>query len=136
MSDIAAFLLARIAEDEADARAADGPRWHHYDKLVVFEALGPDDEWVDASAPISVDTRANGHHIARWSPSRVLAECAAKREIVERAMFVDGHGPAVGHLRALDMTTGASGALRHVLMALAQPYFDHPDFDPGWGTQR
>jgi hypothetical protein len=62
--DLAAWLLADdgpIAEDERVAReASDGP---------------------DGS--LSVDGPGWPAHIARWDPARVLAECAAKRAIVE-----------------------------------------------------
>lgn len=67
MSDlsITEFLLARIAEDEQVARAAQSPR----------------------GATIFTDPRRGGKqsmldHIARHDPARVLAECQAKRRIV------------------------------------------------------
>ena len=118
--ELTEFLLARIAEDEETARAADGPRWFHHDKVVTFEAFGPDGDWVDASSPISVDTRANGWHIVRWSPARVLAECEAKRKIVERYLECVGDPNRWGD------------ALSPVLDALVQPYADHPDFREEW----
>lgn len=145
------FLLARIAEDEAAAEAAPGRVWTSYDKDSVAGASVYDEQWVllypqiyDHDKALSSEPGATGPkyielarddlvaHIARWDPARVLAECEAKRRVIERAVFVDGHGPAVDHLRALDMTTGASGALRDVLGFLAQPYADHPDFHLVW----
>ena len=117
MSTLTDFLLARIAEDEEDARAADGPRWIHEDKVVTFEAFGPDSDYVDASAPIYVDTRANGRHIVRWSPARALAECEAKRQIVGYAAPADGPGRAW---------------YQFTLLRLALPYAGHPDYDEAW----
>ena len=116
------FLLARIAEDEETAREADGPRWFHSDKVVTFEAFGPDSEWVDASSPISVDTRANGWHIVKWSPARALAECEAKRRIVE------AHHKQVDH----DDDMAWIVASEVLLKSLAAIYADHPDYQPEW----
>jgi hypothetical protein len=50
--------------------------------------------------------------IARWDPARVLAECAAKRRIVE--MYAGQHGQP------------------YVLHFLALPYADHPDYRQEW----
>ena len=54
------FLLARIAEDEAEARKA-GPMWRN--------------EWSAEDVDVTL-------HIERHDPARVLAECEAKRRIV------------------------------------------------------
>lgn len=86
------FLLARIAEDEKAARrGSDHPA-----------------EW-------GVLTNDNYGHLLT-QPSRVLAECAAKRQIVgwmndtvEYVVYAD-----------------------EVLGALALPYADHPDYDEAW----
>lgn len=58
-------------------------------------------------------------------PSRVLAECEAKRAIVELHAPEPGQHPDFcGHdLRQLPCST---------LRILALPYADHPDFDPAW----
>ena len=135
------FLLARIAEDEETARAADGPRWFHHDKVVTFEAFGPDSGWVDASSPISVDTRANGWHIVRWSPARVLAECEAKRQIVEMALHliasfddVDAEDAVRSGGRQLwpDVNRRERSHAWGRLATLATVYADHPDYDEEW----
>lgn len=63
-------------------------------------------------------------HIARWHPARVLAECEAKRRIVEEHGVIDpcdAHDPMTG--RAEPCPT---------LLDLASVYADHPDFDPAW----
>lgn len=154
---IVEFLEARIAEDEAAARGADGARWFHSDKVVTFEVLRGDG-WDEVSPPISVDTRANGWHITRWSPARVLAECEAKRRIVERharrrtiltgAPWVEFGWNSSG-LR-LEMPDGSvlDGAAADALYDkwtepsigdelrdLAAVYADHPDYDPAWRIQ-
>lgn len=132
MSDLVDFLLARIAEDEADARAADGTRWLHQDKVVTFEAFGPDGDYVDASAPISVDTRANGWHIVRWSPQRVLAECTSKRQII-----------AANPIEHVELRRWRDAdpfrvdeQIPEVLRLMATPYADHPNCRPEWVLRR
>lgn len=58
-TDLAGFLLARIAEDERYATHAAG-------MMMGFEA------GTDGIA-----------HINRWRPARVLAECETKRRLIE-----------------------------------------------------
>ncbi len=101
---IVEFLLARLDEDEATASCITAWVIHPETKLPAYQSIRP----------------------------RVLAEVKAQRAIVERAQFVDDHGPAVDHVRALDMSTGAAAALRDVLSLLALPYADHEDFDVSW----
>ena len=63
MNEVVEFLLAQIAEDEAVARAA------------IKDSEGSLD-WAADGDPTDI-------HIARWDPARVLAECEAKRAIIE-----------------------------------------------------
>lgn len=68
-----------------------------------------------------------------WAdPDFVLAEVEAKRAILDRYDFVRSNGPARDNDRAMDMTVGGLWRLLDVLRMLAQPYADHPDFDPSW----
>jgi hypothetical protein len=89
------FLLARIEEDEARAR----PMW----ELKVRQRI--------IGAPIVP---------LSWpTPDRVLAECEAKRRIVDMFPFeADGDG------------WNEAGA--QVLPILALPYADHPDYRDEW----
>ena len=57
----------------------------------------------------------DAEHIAAWHPSRVLAECRAKRHLVEAAG------------RAGDDATRDA-----VLRSLASAYADHPDHLEEW----
>lgn len=66
-------------------------------------------------------------HVARWDPARVLAECEAKRRIVGEHSRIPGDG--------INFTIAEQDRAEDVLLALALPYADHPDFDPAWGTQ-
>lgn len=111
MSALTDFLLARIAEDEAVARRA----------AQEFEGVGVSTpptwgrrQWefrVDRRNPALVD------HIVAYSPARVLAECEAKRRIVEREV---------------NSRTKITYRRMMVLQDLAAIWSDHPDFDPGW----
>lgn len=87
--NLAEFLLARIAEDEAAAAAAVSRR----DGVDKWEAVGSGtvvgpgyDKVKHVMLPSSEDGAAR--HIARHDPARVLAECEAKRRIVAEAFEV------------------------------------------------
>lgn len=132
MSDLAAFMLARIAEDEAAARREANPP-------PPPDELGPTKRWVEYQARQAfVD-----------NPARMLAECAAKRIVVEL------HGPVsaseLGGQSDTLITCGSCGPHEDVdfriewyemeypcptLRALAQPYADHPDFAEEWRDER
>lgn len=99
---LAHFLLDRIAEDEAAARYVEDSvsarrRWHHHA-----------DGNVDEVTP------------ARWSepfmPTRVLAECEAKRRIVDISLAFDPHeNDDIG-----------------LLKSIALPYADHAEYREEW----
>lgn len=114
------FLLARIAEDEAVAERAEGPYGIYADTWWGQ----PSNMWSEDAGGALPDkmSRAEADLIARYDPSRVLAECAAKRRIVAHLNTVFDHfepDPIAAHVGA-------------ALCALAQPYADHPDFNPDW----
>jgi hypothetical protein len=119
VSDLAAFLLARYAEEEKDAQVArKAPRW-------VMESDLPD-TW----SP----TR---DHIIRYSPARVLADIAAKRRVVELHREVwHTHWADVRETACATCTRGPleSGDTWPcpTLLALAQPYAEHPDWREEW----
>jgi hypothetical protein len=117
-SQIAEFLEARIAEDEALALNA-----QHHDAKVpgVWVTEHHNSEYHDQpnSAHIAEDRAGhywtvasevfipNAEHIARHDPARVLAECAAKRVILRNANYT-------------------------ALNALAAVHADHPDYRKDW----
>lgn len=91
------FLLARIAEDEAAARAATGAAvfshqtgsWQFetvsgpgYESSIVFAVTDSGAKTQAADLTAAWEGQERGEHIARWDPARVLAECEAKRRIV------------------------------------------------------
>jgi hypothetical protein len=131
------FLLARLAEDEAAARAcaeAFPSPWEVADRgwrVRIYAADVPDigdhAEPGDTRAPCVIEVEPQRHHrelndggwlsdrvehIARHDPARVLADVEAKRRIVEW----DVEQPVD----------------RGVLNILASVYADHPDFREEW----
>ncbi|HKY59267.1 MAG TPA: DUF6221 family protein [Aeromicrobium sp.] len=124
---ITEFLLARIAEDEEAARAV-RPLDHNYDmgggrqdERFVFTRYLPDS--MDGRGNWAKDDPATSVHFARHDPARVLAECEAKRKIVEQAR---AYSPAS------EYGDGEGWALVDVMRALASVYADHPDYDQDW----
>lgn len=126
--NIVDFLLARIAEDEAEAHDATGARWVvHSGVNASMVNIDPtnvrDEKWKYGRfghvATTSHDA-AYAEHIARHDPTRVLAECKAKREIIR--WWVDG---LIGYVRVDDELTNP-------LLPLAAVYADHPDYQQEW----
>ena len=116
------FLLARIAEDKRVAvdAAGDGPGTWTADLV----GNGP-------AGPGSVE------HVVRHDPARVIAECAAKRQIVLACREARPETKFVGTrpVGMADFPTAAHG--QHQLAAvtlamLALPYSDHPHYRPEW----
>lgn len=101
--DLVEFLRARLDDDEAVARAAEGR---------VDELMG----WIEVGIPEAE------RHVYRHDSARVLAEVDAKRRIV------DGQADADPHSGYITATFTAEDALR----LLALPYADHPDYDESW----
>ena len=112
------FLLARIAEDEVAIRRASmfPPRW----------VARPDDVGqpiIAGSFRVATCAESVMDHIARHDPARVLAECEAKRRVVEMQWH---------HLGEDDYAWGMEEAKRQILAELALPYADHPDYREEW----
>jgi hypothetical protein len=104
---LAGFLLARLAEDEEVAHVFD------WSKPTQFETIGmePSPEYVTVYV----------------SPARVLAECEAKRRIVEAWAAADR---MAGSYPGTD--AGIAMGLELAVEFLALPYADHPDYDEAW----
>lgn len=131
---ITEFLLARIAEDERrldlpyfmEEDSAHGDGWGNRDDCPVCgkpqfsgnESVTEDAWW----------EHAEGVH----GRSRVLAECRAKRAIVEHhrpEAYMDV--PEESCCRVCHEGIGGDHPCP-TLRALASIYADHPDFDPAW----
>lgn len=112
---IVEFLEARIAEDEADARAADEGRlltWSKNDHMVIVDS----------------------GFIQTFTPSRVLREVAAKRELLE--LHYDGN-PGPGDIHYCGTCHDyymhqAEDWPCETVRVLASAFSDHPDFNEEW----
>jgi hypothetical protein len=108
MNELAEFLLARIDEESALAAAADQDA-QRLRPITDELPAGPEDHRVA--------------HMFRWSPARVLAECEARRRIVEDYLAqLDSHRSGWDARTPRDLT----------LRALALPYADHPGYRDDW----
>ena len=133
------FLLARIAEDEAMARTvADGGsgQWQSWNRSWDPEPVR--DIATDGNRIASVPTTLD-EFMCRHDPARVLAECEAKRRIVEYAIEVADYEGAVislefgsADLHAQPIAMAVKETMDDVLELLALPYADHPDYLPEW----
>lgn len=132
MSDLAAFLTARLDEDEGAAKAAAVQgRW-----VSEHPAIGV--VLVDGEPLIEAHIGGLTEHVARHDPVRVLREVEAKRKILARYEFARNQ-VAVGNVNeAAGYGAPDSGwplrADSHELDVrdLAAVYSDHPDYDAAW----
>jgi hypothetical protein len=127
---LTAWLLERIAEDEAVALAAgaDGAA-----SWTVPDPIRESGRVVSDRATVTYDegspTAEDATHIARNDPARVLATCKAHRAIVEEYVkeqwvIEQGH--------RTDWTMAGQAARETTIRALASIYADHESFDPRW----
>jgi hypothetical protein len=138
--DLAEFLLARIDDDELNARNA---------------AEGGSGEWVSVfdGGPVQLtDQRTDeiicqvqrdecAWHMGWWNPARVLTDCEAKRRIVQLAQkaafdhdLVLQRPPTnpVDRAGLLGKGDGKARALLWALRLMAMPYVHHPDYRDEW----
>ena len=112
------FILQRIDEDEAVAL---GVRTSPWDELAFHD---------QASGDLP--------HIVRHNPTRVLAECEAKRRIIadlqraESWITTRDERAESWIPRRDEQAMGRINALRFVLKDLAAPHADHPDYQESW----
>lgn len=134
--DLVAFLDARLAEDEATARAAGGKyesglRWYEPDRDSHPGLVGDGNGQV-----VTYDTdtiREHGTHIARHDPARVLRQVDAMRRVVvvyenaERALR-----SAEPDTPPHDLMTGATNTMRRTLRHLATIWQGHEEYRQEW----
>jgi len=130
------FLLARIAEDEAPTyelvpygcpQGCCAPAGWVGSRCLIC-GTGP--EYGGTAEAITATCQEHEERVHRRS--RVLAECAAKRAIVDsRATFERGRSAE----REIGMKLTMGGCVAGIDVALkflALPYADHPDYDEAW----
>lgn len=139
---ITEFLEARIAEDEAIARAAfDEPFLSNVDDgkwMANTSSASPNVEgrayfsiFSNDDGPVAFLTSGQATHIARHNPARVLAECAAKRAIIEEHPL--HRYPTTKRWDAFVFECGTCERCPcDTLKALAAVHKDHPDYLPEW----
>lgn len=132
--NITEFLEARIAEDEAVAKAAIAPSEMH--------PYGDDN--IPALAVEDVPDQVRGYlggtwgeHLARHGPARVLAECAAKRAILALHRRDDEvqhmvYGDIYPCTECGDADASPVEFPCNTIRSLAAVYADHPDYQQQW----
>lgn len=170
---ITEFLLARIAEDETAARAAleDTQRWKVRENRSLHIDTGScshgwefaggsgvwmcDDPYDDCDETVARALN-EAEYITRFDPVRILAECAAKRRIIEfheswpvlveqqptfeQALDNSVDGLALRMSQQIAWLTeqeyrhrfGTEPPTAPMLAALAAVYADHPDYRQEW----
>ncbi len=152
MTELAEWLLGCIADDEATATAVGTERqdwWVHVfqadadvvtevqlqvarqDGPVLARTAAPDGSALGDSDVAILAQAAN------FDPTRVLAECAAKRRIITRAEtaaavwkpFSQAEEPTAPGIEAL---SAVASVYDDVLRDLAQPYADRAGYQPEW----
>lgn len=128
MTDLALWLTAQLDEDERIARGADPDPWKS-------ESLGRHDQAaIKLAAPTSLiqfdgsRAAANGAHVARHDPARVLREIDMKRSLVaahERRPMPKGDTADCAHC------WGAVWPCP-TLRLLASVYDDRPGYQETW----
>jgi hypothetical protein len=144
MTDIIAFISARLDDDEAYALEAAkefGPDWIEiWSGEIDLSANLPDRQppagrhW---DAHVQTNDSRVSRHMVRHDPARVLAEVKAKRAIVARHStgIVYGSWPTYGGERE---ELWRFCELLHdecELPLLAAIYADHPEYDPAWRVE-
>lgn len=129
------FLLERIADDEQSARYAQtvAPTpWEVADRgwLARLYRDGSDDPMFEVERASLAGPNPGDllRFFERFSPSRVLAECDAKRRIIDRA--------SAAWVESDCTECNEAGYLGDaVLRLLALPFSDHPSYRPEWAPE-
>lgn len=129
--DLIHFLRDRLDEDEQIAQDAAGlaavrRHWTRQALSCVVDATDGGLIVYGEGAP----TSEQAQHIARWNPARVLAEVAAKRQIIDGVTArLDPTGDDGGWTSVEFETDEMAG---ETLRLLALPYADRPGYREEW----
>lgn len=132
---IVEFLEARLAEDEAIARAIDNKQadsgWDFgYNQFGL--AKTPPGWYVTPHIGLAYEAESAAH-IARNDPARVLREVAAKRAIIADMNHAEDVAEAEREVdREYWSWESKAEALTDALRRLASVYADHPDYNESW----
>lgn len=136
---ITEFLLARIAEDEAEpfefSEFPCPPGCCAPAGWVGHRCLICDDPFSYGGTPDAIREIAEEHAEKVHRRSRVLAECEAKRRIVEHQRALSEAWETLSDTLSDDDAGDGAGddtPLPFTLRALALPYADHPDYREEW----
>ena len=133
MDDLTAFITARLDEDEAAAKACNGPfPWKAADD--------EDDSWIvkDAAGEALIYDEGTpsldeAKHIARHDPARVIREVTAKRAVL--AWYADSVDASKLFKEKLGTGTHMAAAAEsylNVMRGYAAVWPDHPDYKQEW----
>jgi hypothetical protein len=120
------FLLQRIAEDERYATEANQHKGGGVQGWFYFDGdLGDGYLWTSYQ-PEFKDPPDTG------MPARVLAECEAKRRIIDLWDFANREASMGAEWPVKQLFDGRLSIIEAALRALALPYADHEAYDDEW----
>ena len=123
---LTAWLIEQIAEDERLANTIRQRHWEADGAAVIADH--PTNRIVDY-----VYEEGAAEHIARWDPKRVLAECEAKRRIVDECKhWYDRLDLSVGSQHDECWLRGRFEIAASMLRMFASSYTDRPGYRPEW----
>ena len=150
MSDLIAFLNARLDEVEAAAKAADPGPWEvgergGQDSMVWIrekDSPGIDNVGITYRKPVftaqvsNIRFRENARHIARHDPARVLRDVEADRKLIAAYEAARSDVPPVDdwYEVAHGIRIGLADGLESALKIRAERFSDHPDYQPEWAS--
>lgn len=133
---IVEFLEARLAEDEAVAKAVFGADLTYATwTFEGDEVFAPMEGERHSRLCLPAIDEGLGIHIARHDPARTLREVAAKRAILaqeEAARSQFEHVKSSTTYPAIEVLIGQVAALATVIRHLTSAYSDHPDYQQEW----
>jgi len=159
VSDIVAFVSARLDEDQADALAAQKADPTPWTAQVSTDGPWPTDHDMRSGAGLVVSASDVGlwdcegsntlcmagptsQHIARHDPARVLREVAAKRTLMDYAFALMAAANREYGECFHDKVQVAAGLCPEsnpdedeILHMLASIYAEHPGYDPAWRVE-
>jgi len=126
--ELAVFVAARLAEDEAVAKDAAPSPWRWVDPGGRYRSAMVSGSWyaqhgwhIVAAVGGSGPDAGDAAHIARHDPARVLREVAATRAVL-----------AAYEASVRSLGPGLSVSLWRLVQAAAEVWSDHPDYRQEW----